>query len=59
MPITIQISDEQWKLLNDEKNRAETFQDVLNRIIKEYLKIKNIPQIKSEMGGSKEYVKDK
>ena len=32
--INIQISDQQWEWLNKNKQRGESFQDVLERLIK-------------------------
>jgi predicted CopG family antitoxin len=34
MTTFIQISDEQWKILNDMKLKGESFADVLNKLLK-------------------------
>lgn len=34
MAIQIQISDELWDVLNKQKQRAETFDEVIKRLIK-------------------------
>jgi len=40
MAIQIQISDEQWTYLNNQKQRGETFQEVLDRMINKNKEVK-------------------
>ena len=42
MTTTIQISDEMWEFLNKQKKKGESFQDILNKIIKFYLRKNNL-----------------
>ena len=41
MTTTIQIEDDTWKILNERKNRGETFDSVIKKAL---LKIPSLPQ---------------